>query len=160
MKTPLSLRAYEDYLSVQITWSDSLFAIEMFLTTNSCSLWQCVYIYIEKGNGNPLQYSCRENPVDRGAWWAAVHRVAQSQTRLKRLSMHALLSSGILIYLFLAVLDPCCFAQAFSIWAEQGLSSVWCTGFSEVASVVQHRLSVRRLQQSQVTGSVVVALGL
>ena len=38
------------------------------------------------GNGNPLQYSCLENPVDTGAWWAAVHRVAQSQTRLKRLS--------------------------------------------------------------------------
>ena len=36
-----------------------------------------------KGNGNLLQYSCRENSVDRGAWWAAVHRVAQSQTRLK-----------------------------------------------------------------------------
>ena len=30
------------------------------------------------GNGNPLQYSCLENPLDRGAWWAAVHRVAQS----------------------------------------------------------------------------------
>ena len=29
-----------------------------------------------KGNGNPLQYSCLENPVDRGAWWAAVHGVA------------------------------------------------------------------------------------
>ena len=42
-----------------------------------------------EGNGNPLQYSCLENPVDRGACWAAVHRVAQSQTRLKRLSMHA-----------------------------------------------------------------------
>ena len=41
------------------------------------------------GNGNPLQYSCLENPVDRGAWRAAVHRVAQSRTRLKRLSMHA-----------------------------------------------------------------------
>ena len=39
-----------------------------------------------EGNGNPLQYSCLENPVDRGAWWAAVHRVAQSQTRLKQLS--------------------------------------------------------------------------
>ena len=43
-----------------------------------------------EGNGNPLQYSCLENSVDRGAWWAAVHGVAQTQTRLKRLSMHAL----------------------------------------------------------------------
>ena len=38
------------------------------------------------GNGNPLQYSCLENPRDGGAWWAAVYGVAQSQTRLKRLS--------------------------------------------------------------------------
>ena len=35
-----------------------------------------------EGNGNPLQYSCLENPMDRGAWWATVHRVAKSQTQL------------------------------------------------------------------------------
>ena len=40
------------------------------------------------GNSNPLQYSCLENPMDRGAWRATVHRVTQSQTRLKRLSIH------------------------------------------------------------------------
>ena len=39
-----------------------------------------------KGNSNPLQYSCLENPVDGGAQWAAVHRVTQSWTRLGRLS--------------------------------------------------------------------------
>ena len=39
-----------------------------------------------EGNGNPLQCSCLENPRDRGAWWAAIHGVAQSQTRLKQLS--------------------------------------------------------------------------
>ena len=32
-----------------------------------------------EGNGNPLQYSCLENPMERGAWWAAVHEVAKSQ---------------------------------------------------------------------------------
>ena len=41
---------------------------------------------IGKGNGNPLQCSCLENPRDGGAWWAAVYGVAQSRTRLKRLS--------------------------------------------------------------------------
>ena len=35
-----------------------------------------------EGNGNPLQYSCLENPMDRGAWWATVYRVTKSQTRL------------------------------------------------------------------------------
>ena len=35
-----------------------------------------------EGNGNPLQYSCLENPMDGGAWWAIVHGVSKSQTRL------------------------------------------------------------------------------
>ena len=39
------------------------------------------------GHGNPLQYSCLENPMDRGAWQATVHRVTKSQTRLKRSGM-------------------------------------------------------------------------
>ena len=39
-----------------------------------------------EGNGNPLQYSCLENPMDRGAWWAIVHRVTKSQMWLKWLS--------------------------------------------------------------------------
>ena len=34
----------------------------------------------EEGNGNPLEYSYLENPMDRGAWWATVHRVTKSQT--------------------------------------------------------------------------------
>jgi len=41
---------------------------------------------IGEGNGNPLQCSCLENPRDGEAWWAAIYGVAQSQTRLKRLS--------------------------------------------------------------------------
>ena len=42
-----------------------------------------------EGNGNPLQYSCLENPMDRGAWWAIVHRVTKSQTRLSEFtSLH------------------------------------------------------------------------
>ena len=41
-----------------------------------------------EGNGNPLQYSCLEKPLYRGAWQATVHGVAKSQTRLKQLSTH------------------------------------------------------------------------
>ena len=41
------------------------------------------------GHGNPLQYSCLENLMDRRVWQGMVHRVAKSWTRLKRLSMHA-----------------------------------------------------------------------
>ena len=51
---------------------------------------------IGEGNGNPLQCSCLENPRDGGAWWAAVYEVAQSQTRLKRLS-----SSSSIVYFYL-----------------------------------------------------------
>ena len=41
-----------------------------------------------EGNGNPLQYSCLENPRNGGAWWAAVHGVAKSQTRLSDFTFH------------------------------------------------------------------------
>ena len=47
-----------------------------------------------EGNGNPLQCSCLENPRDGGGWWAAVYGVAQSQTRLKRLSSSSSNSSS------------------------------------------------------------------
>ena len=43
-----------------------------------------------EGNGNPLQYSCLENPMDRGAWWATVNGVAKSQTRLSNFT-HSLI---------------------------------------------------------------------
>ena len=53
-----------------------------------------------EGNSNPLQYSCLENPTDRGAWWSSVHRVTKSQTRLSeqqhgqcqlKINMHCLI---------------------------------------------------------------------
>ena len=45
------------------------------------NLW-LLYLEIREGNGTPLQYSCLENPMDRRAWWAAVHGVAKSRTQL------------------------------------------------------------------------------
>ena len=44
-------------------------------------VWQAI---VREGNGTPLQYSCLENPMDGGAWWAAVHGVAKSRTRLSK----------------------------------------------------------------------------
>ena len=41
-----------------------------------------VQLLLGEGNGTPLQYSCLENPIDGGVWWAAVHEVATSRTRL------------------------------------------------------------------------------
>ena len=55
---------------------------------------------IGEGNGNPLQCSCLENPRDGGAWWAAISGIAQSQTRLKRLSSR--LDAVLLLFLALS----------------------------------------------------------
>ena len=64
---------------------------KFFISLRTQSYWNraCPNAILREGKGNSLQYSCLENPMDRGAWWAAVQRVAQSQTLLKRLSMHA-----------------------------------------------------------------------
>ena len=56
---------------------------------------------IGEGNGNPLQCSCLENPRDRGAWWAAIYGVTQSQTRLKWLSSS---SSDLLTFIIYSIL--------------------------------------------------------
>ena len=59
----------------------------MYMSKRSESRSFSSYLYTSgKGNGNPLQCSCLENPRDGGAWWAAVYGVAQSRTQLKRLS--------------------------------------------------------------------------
>ena len=56
------------------------------------------------GHGNPLQYYCLENPMDRGAWQVTVHGIAKSQTRLKQLSMH-------IFYFFLVQSGDCTFLE-------------------------------------------------
>ena len=62
---------------------------------------------IGEGNGNPLQYSCLENPRDGGAWWAAVYGVAQSRTRLKRLSSSSSnITNAILLFAMTTLLCP------------------------------------------------------
>ena len=88
-----------------------------------CSPWgreesdttECLHFHfslscIEEGSGNPLQCSCLENPRDGGAWWAAGYGVAQSQTRLKRLSSSSryrvgteFLLVGLILFSFLMI---------------------------------------------------------
>ena len=63
---------------------------------------------IGEGNGNPLQCSCLENPRDKGAWWAAVSGVAQSRTRLKRLSRY--------IYIYIYI-NKQAFARMWKKWS-------------------------------------------
>ena len=62
----------------------------MIIISEYCILFSCLIFICEhlkfsslpEGNGTPLQYSCLENPMDRGAWWAAVHGVAEGWIRL------------------------------------------------------------------------------
>ena len=53
------------------------------------------------GEGNPLQYACLGNPMDRGAWWTAVHGVTKCQTGLKRQSTHVGITYMRAIYKYL-----------------------------------------------------------
>ena len=61
--------------------------------------------YLGVDNGNPLQYSCLENAMDRGTWQAMVHRVTKSRTQLKRLGMHDEIYASVLTH-FLFHLVP------------------------------------------------------
>ena len=61
-------------------------------------LFMWLYFITGEGNGSPLQYSCLENPMDRGAWQAMVHRVLKSRTQLKQLSMHTLWCISMFLY--------------------------------------------------------------
>ena len=93
-----------------------------------------------EGNGDPLQYSCLENPRDRGAWWAAVYGVAQRWTQLKQLSSSSRpapfsgwlgvpWSAGPRVFSFASLLSSprvapsrlstgcCCCKSSFLIWA-------------------------------------------
>ena len=72
---------------------------------------------LEQGRATLLQYSCLENPIDRGAWWATVHRVAKSQTR-RGIDWH-------LVVLGL----PCCVGFSLGT-ASWGYSLLPCVGFS------------------------------
>ena len=65
----------------------SLRSVRCWLPVSACNVGDLGWIPGSgrspgEGNGNPLQYSCLENPMDRGAWWAAVYRVAKSRTQL------------------------------------------------------------------------------
>ena len=53
---------------------------KQFVNLNECSFYGLPRLVLGEGNGTPLQYSCLENPMDGGAWWAVVHGVVKSRT--------------------------------------------------------------------------------
>ena len=83
-------------------------------------IWPSSQVCIGEGDGTPLQCSCLENPRDGGAWWAAVHGVAQSRTRLKWLSssigVYWFLCQFLMVIQFLTAVLPCTFYTLIPCW--------------------------------------------
>ena len=73
-------------LAWKIPWTEEPGGLQSMGSRRVRHDWATSLSGIGEGNGNPLQCSCLENPRDGGAWWAAVSGVAQSWTRLRRLS--------------------------------------------------------------------------
>ena len=72
------------YIVFNLAFIENLVALSTVLgeVTLNILIFLAVLALFGEGNGIPLQYSCLESPMDRGAWWAAVHGVVEIQTRL------------------------------------------------------------------------------
>ena len=94
-------------LAWEIPWMEETGALQSMGTLRVGHDWVIHFHFslscIGEGSGNPLQCSCLENPRDRGGLWPAVYGVAQSRTRLKRLSSSSSSSSSTLITYFKCV---------------------------------------------------------
>ena len=81
---------YSSTLGWKIPWTEEPGGLQSMrslrVRQTECLHFHFLLSCIGEGNGNSLQYSCLENPRDRGAWWAAIHGVTQSWTQLKQLS--------------------------------------------------------------------------
>ena len=86
LRSEKDMATHSSILAWRIPWTEEAGGL-LSIRSHRVGLKQLsMHACIGEGNGNPLQYSCLENPRDRGAWWAAVYGVAQSQTRLKQSS--------------------------------------------------------------------------
>ena len=81
-----NLATHSSTLAWKIPWTEEPGRLQFMGSLGVGHDWATSLSCIGEGNGNPLQYSCLENPKDGGAWWAAIYGVAQSQTWLKQLS--------------------------------------------------------------------------
>ena len=81
-----TMATHSSTLAWHIPWTEEPGRLQSMGSIGVGHDWATSLPLIGEGNGNPLQCSCLETPRDGGAWWAAVYGVAQSRTRLKRLS--------------------------------------------------------------------------
>ena len=112
--------------ATELNWKVSLFLLLILLTTG-------------ERNGSSLQYSCLENPLERGAWWVTVHGVAKSQTRLSMHAIHLIMIISFLLFLLWPLLNfdnslfPTCYLRTNtpykfphpSPWFLSRLSPLW-----------------------------------
>ena len=81
-----AMAPHSSTLAWEIPWTEEPGRLQSMWLLRVGHDWATLLSCIGEGNGNPLQYSCLENPRDRGAWWAAVYGVTQSRTQLTQLS--------------------------------------------------------------------------
>ena len=86
IQTEKAMAPHSSTLAWKIPWTEESGGLQSMGSQRVGHDWATSLSCIGEENGNPLQCSCLENPRDVGAWWAAVYVVAQSRTRLKRLS--------------------------------------------------------------------------
>ena len=82
-----AVASHSSTLAWEIPWTEEPGGLQSMESRRVGHDWVTSLSCFEEGNGNPLQCSCLEDPRDGGAWWAAIYGVAQSQTRLKWLSI-------------------------------------------------------------------------
>ena len=96
LESEKEMATHSSILAWRILWTEEPGGLpSMGLHSRTWLKWLSMHACIGEGNGNPLQCSYLENPRDRGAWWAAIHGVAQSRTQLKCLSSSSKGSVGI-----------------------------------------------------------------
>ena len=99
-------------------------------------LWESLATQSREGNGTPLQYSCLESPKDRGAWWAAVHGVAESRTQL---------STFTFTFHFHALEKEMATHSSVLAWRIPGMGGAW---WAAIYGVVQSRTWLKWLSSS------------
>ena len=126
------------YLAWKIPWMEEPGGLQSMGSLRVGHDWVTSLSCLGKGNGNPLQCSCLENPRDGGAWWAAVYGVTQSWTWLKRLSSS---SSSYALFFFFFFRVFCLSVQSLS--RAQLFAPQWIAAHQASLSITNSRSSLK-----------------
>ena len=128
---------YKNIPSNTVKNNQNLETAQMSIKCRFLKLWLCIWQYRE-GNGTPLHHSCLENPMDRGAWWAAVHGVPKSQTWL---------SDFPFTFHFHALEKEMATHSSVLAWRIPGTGEPW---WAAVYGVTQSQTRLERLSSSSI----------